>query len=299
MSYRHRFVEGSRCDLPPGKTVCVGLNYAAHVAEMDSAAPTEPVLFIKPRTALVPFAGALAIPTGHGACHFETEVALLIGAPLHRVGPRAAPEAIAGIGLALDLTLRDLQTTLRERGAPWEACKAFDGSAPLGPWQPRPDGDLQALRFSCSVNGELRQEGDTGHMLFPVARILRILSETWTLLPGDIIYTGTPAGVGPLEGGHQRLEDDEAGRHAGGEYHDDADGQPHAAGVDPVRQQELERAAQHRFGRDHQPDQHGQGDDDGQRHGEAAEEGGQQVASGHVALLAGAAETDADLRPSA
>ena len=103
----------------------------------------------------------------------------------------------------------------------------------------------------------------------------------------------------PLEGGHQRLEDDEAGRHAGGEYHDDADGQPHAAGVDPVRQQELERAAQHRFGRDHQPDQHGQGDDDGQRHGEAAEEGGQQVASGHVALLAGAAETDADLRPSA
>ena len=201
MSYRHRFVEGSRCDLPPGKTVCVGLNYAAHVAEMDSAAPTEPVLFIKPRTALVPFAGALAIPTGHGACHFETEVALLIGAPLHRAGPRAAPEAIAGIGLALDLTLRDLQRQLKDAGHPWERAKGFDGACAVSEFVPPAELDFRALTFSLALNGAPRQRGYTGDLLTPIPELLSYISRWFTLEPGDLVLTGTPEGVGPLAAG--------------------------------------------------------------------------------------------------
>lgn len=101
MTYRHVFADGTACDLPPGKAVCVGLNYAAHVAEMGSAKAAEPVLFIKPRTALVPLAGEIAIPVDRGACHFETELALLIGAPLRDGTPAAAMAAIAGVGIAL------------------------------------------------------------------------------------------------------------------------------------------------------------------------------------------------------
>lgn len=180
---------------------CIGRNYAAHVRELGHAEDGECVVFMKPATSLVAADAPLTLPRKRGAVHFEAEMTVRIGTAGRDIDEASAHRHIDAVGLGIDLTLRDLQTTLRERGAPWEACKAFDGSAPLGPWQPRPDGDLQALRFSCSVNGELRQEGDTGHMLFPVARILRILSETWTLLPGDIIYTGTPAGVGPLVAG--------------------------------------------------------------------------------------------------
>jgi len=105
---------------------------------------------------------------------------------------------VTGLTLGLDLTLRELQNQLKGKGAPWELCKAFDGAAPLGEWTAYQGQDLQALAFSCEVNGATRQSGNTKDMLFPVARVIHILSQTWALANGDIIYTGTPAGVGPL-----------------------------------------------------------------------------------------------------
>jgi 2-keto-4-pentenoate hydratase/2-oxohepta-3-ene-1,7-dioic acid hydratase in catechol pathway len=201
MSYRHRFAGGSRCELPPGKTVCVGLNYAAHVAEMNSAVAAEPVLFIKPRTALVPFAGEIQIPTGRGACHFETEVALLIGAPLRCAKPRAAPEAIAGIGLALDLTLRDLQRQLKAAGHPWERAKGFDGACAVSEFVRPAELDFGALSFSLALNGTCRQRGHTGDLLTPIPELLSYISQWFTLEPGDLVLTGTPEGVGPLSAG--------------------------------------------------------------------------------------------------
>lgn len=201
MTYRHRFAEGSRCDLPPGKAVCVGLNYAAHVAEMNSAPAAEPVLFIKPRTALVPFAGEITIPAGRGACHFETEVALLIGAPLRRAPPEAALQAVAGVGLALDLTLRDLQRQLKAAGHPWERAKGFDGACAVSEVVPPTGLDFSALSFSLELNGICRQRGHTGDLLTPIPELLSHISQWFTLEPGDLVLTGTPEGVGPLTAG--------------------------------------------------------------------------------------------------
>lgn len=201
MTYRHRFAEGSRCDLPPGKAVCVGLNYAAHATEMNSATAAEPVLFIKPRTALVPFAGEIVIPTGRGACHFETEVALLIGAPLRRAPPEAALQAVAGVGLALDLTLRDLQGQLKAAGHPWERAKGFDGACAVSEVVPPAGLDFNALSFSLVLNGICRQRGHTGDLLTPIPELLSHISQWFTLEPGDLVLTGTPEGVGPLTAG--------------------------------------------------------------------------------------------------
>lgn len=204
MTYRHVFADGTACDLPPGKAVCVGLNYAAHVAEMGSAKAAEPVLFIKPRTALVPLAGEIAIPVDRGACHFETELALLIGAPLRDGTPAAAMAAIAGVGIALDLTLRDLQKQLKTAGHPWERAKGFDGACAVSAWlHPAAVGPLEELGFSLAQNGTLRQQGQAAAMLTPVPDLLCYMSRWFTLEPGDIVLTGTPEGVGPLAPGDE------------------------------------------------------------------------------------------------
>lgn len=214
MSYSHRFTAGALPNgdlpngalpngyLPNGKVVCVGLNYAAHVAEMGSQAAPEPVLFIKPATALRPFAGEIAIPVDRGECHFETELALLIGAPLRNCDPTQAQAAIAGVGLALDLTLRDLQKKLKQAGHPWERAKGFDGACPVSEFLPPAQvGDLQNLEFRFHQNGVLRQHGHTATMLTPVLELLCYMSRWFTLEPGDIVLTGTPEGVGPLAPG--------------------------------------------------------------------------------------------------
>lgn len=204
MAYRHVFADGTPCDLPPGKAVCVGLNYAAHVAEMGSAGAAEPVLFIKPRTALAPLAGEIAIPVDRGACHFETEVALLIGAPLRDCTPLEAVAAIAGVGIALDLTLRDLQKQLKGAGHPWERAKGFDGACAVSEWlHPAALGPLDGLAFGLTQNGVPRQRGRTAAMLTPVPELLCYMSRWFTLEPGDLVLTGTPEGVGPLAPGDE------------------------------------------------------------------------------------------------
>lgn len=199
--YRH-IVDGRKLDLPIGKVVCVGRNYAAHARELNNPVPTAPVLFIKPSTSLSPMADPITIPSVHGECHFETEMSLLIGSTLKNCDLKEAQNAILGVGLSLDLTLRELQQELKEKGLPWEKAKAFDGACPTSDFISIGQcGDLQTQQIMLNQNGEVRQNGSTSDMLTPVGDLLVYISQFFTLLPGDIVLTGTPAGVGPLQDG--------------------------------------------------------------------------------------------------
>lgn len=191
--------------MKPGRIFCVGRNYADHIRELGHADDGDCLIFMKPASAIVEAGDTIELPRGQGAVHHEAEMTVLLTGGGRDIPEDQALETVAGIGLGLDLTLRDLQTRLKQRGAPWERAKAFDGAAPLGDWQPYLDQDLQTLRFELQVNGETRQRGDTAYMLFPVARLIHLLSQSWSLEPGDVLYTGTPAGVGPLHPGDEVL----------------------------------------------------------------------------------------------
>lgn len=202
MSYQHRFQDGSSVDLPLGKVVCVGRNYADHAAELNNPIPTEPMLFIKPATSVVDMDKPFIVPQGLGSVHFETEMSILIGSVLTQASELEAEKAIAGVGLGLDLTLRDLQSKLKEKGHPWEKAKAFDGSCPLSCFvKPDQITDLQNVDIKLTVNGEVRQDGNSSHMLNKVLPLISYISRFFTLQPGDVVLTGTPAGVGPVQAG--------------------------------------------------------------------------------------------------
>lgn len=199
-SYQHLDSEGNVIALPVGKVVCIGQNYQDHIAEMQSKTAPEALFFIKPTTALCPLSPAFSLVQGRGAVHNETELAVLIGKPLKQADEATAAEAIWGYSLALDLTLRDVQSQLKQLGRPWEVAKGFDGACPVGPFVAKQAiTDVQQLDFSLSVNGQLRQQGNTSHMIRSVTTIISEMSQHFTLLPGDIVLTGTPAGVGPLQ----------------------------------------------------------------------------------------------------
>jgi len=185
-----------------GKVVCVGRNYADHAKELNNPVPAEPLWFIKPGSCIVPMQNTIRIPQGRGSCHHELEVAILVGEKLCGVAASSVRHAIAGIGLALDLTLRDVQASLKEKGHPWEVAKAFDGSCVLSDFLPLDVfEDLQRIEFSLAVNGQLRQNGSTSQQLFPILSLLSIASSHFTLEPGDVLLTGTPAGVAALAAG--------------------------------------------------------------------------------------------------
>lgn len=204
MSYQHRFQDGDSADLPVGKVVCVGRNYADHAAELNNPIPTEPMLFIKPATGVVDMDQPFQAPTSLGSVHFETEMSILIGSTLSKADEAEAEQAIAGIGLGLDLTLRDLQSKLKEKGHPWEKAKAFDGSCPLSVFvKPELIADLQDVEIKLTVNGDVRQHGNSSHMLNQVLPLISYISQFFTLTPGDVVLTGTPAGVGPVVPGDE------------------------------------------------------------------------------------------------
>ncbi|WP_415886033.1 fumarylacetoacetate hydrolase family protein [Neptuniibacter sp. QD37_6] len=199
MSYQHSIVDGDLVNLPTGKVICVGRNYADHAAELNNPIPTEPMLFIKPATSVVDMTQPFTVPQGYGSVHFETEMAILIGSKLSNASEEEAKAAISGVGLGLDLTLRDLQGKLKEKGHPWEKAKAFDGSCPLSPFvAANAVADLQDVEIKLTVNGEIRQQGNSAAMLNQVLPLLSHASEFFTLEPGDVVLTGTPAGVGPV-----------------------------------------------------------------------------------------------------
>lgn len=182
----------------PGKIVCVGRNYAAHAAELNNPLPAQPLLFMKPATA-VTWLPEVRIPARPGACHHELELAVRIGSRLRRASVNDTMAAVSHYGLALDLTLRNVQDQLKAAGQPWERAKAFDGSCVLSEWLPAAEIDAQQpLQLHLLINGELRQQGTTSDMLYSIAALLADISQQFTLLPGDVVLTGTPAGVGPL-----------------------------------------------------------------------------------------------------
>lgn len=202
MAYQHRYLDGSLPDLPVGKVVCIGRNYLDHIRELNNAIPETPILFIKPATALSPLSEPIRLPEERGACHHEVELAVLVGRQLRNADAASARQAVAGYGVALDLTLRDLQNELKKKGHPWETAKAFDGSCPLSPFL-KPDAlpEPQATHLSLQVNGTVRQQGDTRLMMVGIFELMAYISTHFTLQPGDVVLTGTPAGVAPLASG--------------------------------------------------------------------------------------------------
>lgn len=214
MSTPLHWIHGAQAPFSLGQFVCVGRNYADHARELGNTVPDAPILFMKPPTAYQPLrrteVSTVAVPASKGVCHHELELALLIGRPLGpelvQHIPKDKPDAllatIAGVGLALDLTLRDVQDQLKGQGHPWERAKAFAGSCPLTEFVPTAQaGDLKRLRFRLVRNAQLQQEGNVASMIFPIADLLREIASVFRLQPGDVVLTGTPAGVGPLEHG--------------------------------------------------------------------------------------------------
>jgi len=197
--YQHKDIKGNVIDIPAGKVVCIGRNYLDHINEMNSAVPDLPLLFLKPNAALCDMTLPLIIPTDKGECHNELEVAVLLQSPLCNASEAEVRAAIWGVGLALDLTLRDVQRELKAQGHPWERAKAFDYSCPVSGFVPIENiADLQDLHFTLNINGDCRQSGHTALMLHKIVPLIAHMSATFSLSAGDIILTGTPKGVGPL-----------------------------------------------------------------------------------------------------
>jgi 2-keto-4-pentenoate hydratase/2-oxohepta-3-ene-1,7-dioic acid hydratase in catechol pathway len=200
MSYQHIDYLGNAIDLPVGKVVCIGQNYLDHIQEMNSKTAAEALFFIKPSTALVPMAPRVVIPSSQGAVHNETEIAVLLKSPLKKASVSEVLAAVWGYSLALDLTLREVQAQLKQLGRPWEIAKGFDGACPVAGFVPAElVADPQQLQFALTVNEHTRQQGDARFMIRGIAQMLSEMSQHFTLLAGDLVLTGTPAGVGPLQ----------------------------------------------------------------------------------------------------
>lgn len=189
-----------------GKILCIGRNYVDHIKELGNEAPSAPVVFMKPATAVVGNDEQVVIPSYSSECHYEAELAVLIGREGKDIAEAEALEHVAGYGVAIDMTLRDVQDGLKKKGLPWDIAKGFDSSCPLSSFVPAVKvPDPQNLTIQLLLNGELRQNCSTSLMINPVARIISYLSGIFTLEEGDIILTGTPAGVGRVQAG-DRLE---------------------------------------------------------------------------------------------
>lgn len=187
-----------------GKVVCVGRNYAAHARELGNEVPTSPMLFMKPASSVVSMRDGIVRPNPEqfGETHYEAELCIQLSADLSAATIEQAKQAIGGVTLGLDLTLRELQSKLKEKGHPWERAKCFDGACVLGDWlDPQAFADFKNVEYQLTINDELKQDGDSALMLFPVYELLVNISHAFSLQAGDVIMTGTPSGVGVLQAG--------------------------------------------------------------------------------------------------
>ena len=181
------------------KIICIGRNYAEHAKELNNALPTEPIYFMKPDTALLKDGEPFYFPDFTKDLHHEIEIVLKINKVGKHIAEEFAHKYYDEIGLGIDFTARDLQTIAKEKGLPWEKAKAFDGSAPLGKFVSKMQlGNLTDIPFELKINGESRQIGNTNDLLFSFDKIIAYVSKFVTLKVGDLIYTGTPSGVGPV-----------------------------------------------------------------------------------------------------
>lgn len=181
------------------KLVCIGRNYAAHIAELKNERPDEPVVFIKPDSAILPPELDFYIPEFSNDIHYEVEVLVKIKRVGKHIDEKFAYKYYDEIGLGIDFTARDLQAKLKEKGLPWEKAKGFDGAAVIGKWLPKTEfKNLNALEFSLSKNGTEVQKGNTELMLWKIDELIAYVSQFFMLKKGDILFTGTPAGVGKI-----------------------------------------------------------------------------------------------------
>tara|TARA_B100000508_G_scaffold118450_1_gene98634 strand:+ start:151330 stop:151941 length:612 start_codon:yes stop_codon:yes gene_type:complete len=182
------------------KIICIGRNYANHAKEMNSAVPEVPMFFMKPDTALLPKKNPFFYPNFTKDLHFECEIVIKINKLGKNIAEKYAHEYYDHIGLGIDFTARDLQQKCKDKGHPWEIAKAFEHSAPLGDkFIPLEGKDINNINFKLEKNGETVQEGNTKDMIFNVNQLIAYVSKFMTLKIGDLIFTGTPEGVGPVQ----------------------------------------------------------------------------------------------------
>ncbi len=200
-------IAGTDTTFPVHRIYCIGRNYAEHAREMG--APAEkgvPVFFLKPGDAIAPLPGRIPYPPGTSDLHHEVELVVALHQGGRDIALDQALNCICGYAIGLDLTRRDLQSSAKAKGLPWDTGKSFEAAAPIGPIHRAEDiGHPERGTIELAVNGERRQHGDLADRLFSVAEIIAALSRLYTLAPGDLIFTGTPAGVGPLSIGDQLL----------------------------------------------------------------------------------------------
>jgi len=181
------------------KIICIGRNYTAHIDELKNERPEEPVVFIKPDSSVLPKQQDFYIPEFTDNVHYEVEVLVKIKKVGKHIAKEFAPTYYDEIGLGIDFTARDLQSKLKDKGLPWEKSKGFDGAAVIGEWLPKTDfKDINNLNFKLIKNDEVVQDGNTSLMLWKIDEIIAYVSTFFMLKKGDIIFTGTPAGVGKI-----------------------------------------------------------------------------------------------------
>lgn len=188
--------------LQPAKIVCIGKNYAKHAAEMDSDVPEEPMIFLKPSSSLVDENGSIVIPAMSADVHHEVELVVLVGKKGKHIPEQEAMSYVAGYAVGLDMTARDLQAKAKKAGAPWSVAKGFDTFAAVGSFV-GVDAveDVHNVDIRLTINGTTRQDGNTRDMVFKLPTLIAYASRIFTLEPGDLLFTGTPEGVGPVREG--------------------------------------------------------------------------------------------------
>lgn len=184
------------------KVIAIGRNYAAHAKELNNPLPTSPVIFLKPDTAILKDNKPFYIPEFSSDIHYELEVVLKVCKEGKHIAEKFAANYFDEVGLGIDFTARDIQNIHKEKGLPWELAKAFDNSAAISHFIPKSNiADLNDLQFELKINGETRQNGNTKNILFSFEKIIAFVSQYITLKKGDLIFTGTPEGVGQVHQG--------------------------------------------------------------------------------------------------
>lgn len=181
------------------KIICIGRNYAKHIEELANERPTEPVVFLKPDSAILPKKMPFFIPPFANEIHYEVEVLVKINKVGKYIDQKFAHKYYDEIGLGIDFTDRAMQSKLKAKGLPWEKAKGFDGSAVVGEFYPKEQFDLENIKFQLHLNDELVQDGESNAMLWKIDELLAYVSQYFTLKKGDLIFTGTPAGVGSVK----------------------------------------------------------------------------------------------------
>ncbi len=196
------YFKNSSQTIPVHSTFCIGRNYKEHAAELQNPVPQKPLVFIKPLNTITYSGQSIILPKMSRDVHHEVEVVVVIGKSGKNILAADAPDFIAGYGIGIDVTARDIQQVAKEKSHPWTVAKGFDTFAPISSFVEASEiPDPGNLDFQLSINHKLRQQGNTRDMIFPISELIAYLSTIFSLSPGDLIFTGTPEGVGPLQEG--------------------------------------------------------------------------------------------------